>query len=96
MCGRTIRPTAEGILAGIEAFEAEDLPRQQRSAARTAYETFHSTGKYLEQYHRLIDATWERKGLPRSRDLSEFPAMPREPAGSGSVAGAGRAVGNAR
>jgi len=95
LCGRPIRPTAEGILAGIEQFEADDLPRQQRSAARTAYEAFHSPAKYLEQYHRLIDATWGRKGLSPSRAASEFPAIPPEPVGS-SVGSANRPAGTAR
>lgn len=68
LCGRTISPTAEGILAGIDRFEAEDLPHSQRSAARTAYEAFHSTPKYLDRYHGLLDATWDRKDAPAPRD----------------------------
>src|SRR5712691_4499189 len=74
MCGRTIRPTAEGILAGIEQFEAEDLAHGQRRAARVAYETYHTPAKYLENYHRLIEATWERRtalGTADSPELSE-------------------------
>jgi glycosyltransferase involved in cell wall biosynthesis len=76
LCGRTIPPSAEGILAGIERFEAEDLPHVQRSAARSAYETFHSTARYLEQFHRLLETTWERRKDPRLRDSAEFSSIP--------------------
>src|SRR2546430_7931450 len=79
VCGRTIRPTPEGILQGIEQFEAEEGPSRQRGSARTAYETFHSPPKYLEQYHRLIEAMWDRRGTPPSRDLTDFPAIPAGP-----------------
>src|SRR3989442_6865322 len=75
MCGRTIRPTAEGILAGIEQFEAEDLAHGPRRAARMAYETYHTPAKDLENYERLIEATWERKLASRHVDPSEFPEM---------------------
>ena len=61
LCGRKFSPTAEGIVEGIERFEADGLPQNQRSAARTAFETFHTTSKYLEQLHRLIEASWERR-----------------------------------
>ncbi|TLZ44637.1 MAG: glycosyltransferase [Methanobacteriota archaeon] len=61
LCGRTIAPTADGIVEGIERFEAAGLPQSQRSAARTAFETYHTTTKYLEQLHRLLEASWERR-----------------------------------
>src|SRR6266581_963351 len=61
-CGRTIRPTAEGILDGLEQFEAEDLANRQRRSARMAYEAHHTPAKYLLAYDRLIEATWGRKG----------------------------------
>ncbi len=61
-CGKTIRPTAEGILDGLEQFEAEDLANRQRRSARMAYEAHHTPAKYLLAYDRLIEATWERKG----------------------------------
>lgn len=77
LCGRTITPTAEGILAGIDRFEAEDLPRAQRSAARMAYETFHSTSKYLDQYHRLLTETWERRNVTGPQDSPEAKAVLR-------------------
>src|SRR3989454_658797 len=75
MCGRKIQPSAEGILAGIEQFEAEDLAHGQRRAARVAFETYHTPARYLENYERLIEATWERKLASRSIDPSEFPDM---------------------
>ena len=75
MCGRTIQPTAEGILAGIEEFEAGDLAHGQRRAARMAYETYHTPAKYLENYHRLIDATWERKTAMRTAESPELAGM---------------------
>src|SRR5207245_8991211 len=75
MCGRTIQPTAEGILAGIEEFEVGDLAHGQRRAARMAYETYHTPAKYLENYHRLIDATWERKTAMRTADSPELAGM---------------------
>ena len=75
MCGRTIKPTAEGILAGIEQFESEDLAHAQRRAARMAYETYHTPAKYLENYHRLIEATWERKTAVRTADSPELSEM---------------------
>src|SRR5439155_623957 len=84
MCGRTIRPTAEGILAGIEQFEAEDLAHGQRRAARMAYETYHTPAKYLENYERLIEATWERKLASGTAHPSEFPEI-----STGSVGGLG-------
>jgi len=84
MCGRTIRPTAEGILAGIEQFEAEDLAHGQRRAARVAYETYHTPAKYLENYERLIEATWERKLASRNIAPSEFPEI-----STGSLGGLG-------
>ena len=79
LCGRTIRPTAEGILAGIEQFEGEDLVHGQRSAARAAYETYHTPAKYLEQYHRLIEATWARRGASRTSGSSEISTTARTP-----------------
>src|SRR5256712_7180544 len=75
MCGRTIQPTAEGILAGIEEFEAGDLPDAARRAARTAYETYHTPAKYLDNYHRLIEATWERKTAMRTAESPELAGM---------------------
>jgi len=75
MCGRTIRPTAEGILAGVDQFETEDLAHGQRRAARMAYETYHTPAKYLENYHRLIKTTWERKGASPTVDSSNLSAM---------------------
>src|SRR2546428_767015 len=75
MCGRTIQPTAEGILAGIEEFEAGDLAHGQRRAARMAYETYHTPAKYLENYHRLIEATWERKTAMRTAESPESAEM---------------------
>jgi len=68
VCGRTLKPTADGILAGIRDFEAGNLPRTLRQAARTAYETFHTPTRYLEQYHRLLEATWDRRRNRGSRD----------------------------
>ena len=85
MCGRTIRPTADGLLAGIDHFEAEDLAHGQRRAARMAYETYHTPARYLEDYHRLIDATWERKGSVRAASpepLGISVESARSPAGS--------------
>src|SRR5206468_12003293 len=85
MCGRTIRPTADGLLAGIDQFEAEDLAHGQRRAARMAYETYHTPARYLEDYHRLIDATWERKGRVRAASpepLGISVESARSPAGS--------------
>lgn len=60
-CGQTIRPSAEGILEGIERFESADNPRRQRDAARMAYEADHTPQVYLERYHRLLDRTFERR-----------------------------------
>lgn len=71
LCGRTLPPTADGIVAGIERFEAADLPRTQRSAARVAFETFHTTRKYLEQLHRLLEASWERRPASKSETHRE-------------------------
>jgi glycosyltransferase involved in cell wall biosynthesis len=96
LCGRPIRPTPEGILEGIDRFEAEDGPSRQRGSARTAYETFHSPPKYLEQYHRLIEAMWDRRGTPPSRELSDFPAIPAEPFGSRTAPAPSRVAGDAR
>ena len=96
VCGRTIRPTPEGILQGIEQFEAEEGPSRQRGSARTAYETFHSPSKYLEQYHRLIDVMWDRRGTPPSRDLADFPEIPPEPIGSRTAPAGSRVAGHAR
>ncbi len=93
MCGRTIRPTAEGILAGIEQFEAEDLAHGQRRAARVAFETYHTPAKYLENYERLIEATWERKLASRNIDPSEFPEMSVRSAGGPSPISTGDALG---
>lgn len=96
ICGRAIPPTAEGILAGIERFEQDGLPRVQRSAARTAYETYHSPTKYLEQYHRLIENTWERRRAPGVREPSDSPSLPGGLVGPPSAAAAGRAAGQVR
>src|SRR5437867_3980141 len=94
MCGRTIRPTAEGILAGIEQFEAEDLAHGQRRAARMAYETYHTPAKYLENYERLIEATWERKLASRNIHPAEFPEMSvGSPGGRSSPMSSGEALG---
>jgi len=96
VCGRTIRPTPEGILQGIEQFEAEEGPSRQRESARTAYETFHSPPKYLEQYHRLIEAMWDRRGTPPSRDLTDFPAIPAGPIAGLTAPSASRIAHDAR
>ncbi|HWM53295.1 MAG TPA: glycosyltransferase [Thermoplasmata archaeon] len=93
MCGRTIRPTAEGILAGIEQFEAEDLAHGQRRAARVAFETYHTPARYLENYERLIEATWERKMASRHIDPSEFPEMSVGSAGGPSPISSGKTLG---
>lgn len=61
-CGRTIRPTAQGILEGLERFEREGLPEHQRKAARTAYESDHTPEVYLKRYHRLLEDVYARKG----------------------------------
>ena len=65
-CGRTIRPTAEGILDGLERFEKEGLPERQRGAARIAYESDHTPGVYLHRYHRLLEEVRERRGRASS------------------------------
>ncbi len=96
VCGRTIRPTPEGILQGIEQFEAEEGPSRQRGSSRTAYETFHSPLKYLEQYHRLIEAMWDRRGTPPSRDLTDFPAIPAGPIAGLTAPSASRIAHDAR
>lgn len=76
MCGRAIQPTAEGILAGLDQFEAEDLAHAQRRPARMAYETYHTSAKYLDAYHRLIEATWERRGRRKEPEPSELSGTP--------------------
>jgi len=93
MCGRTIRPTAEGILAGIEQFEAEDLAHGQRRAARMAYETYHTPATYLENYERLIEATWERKLASRNIHPAEFPEMSVGSPGGPSPISSGETLG---
>ena len=80
LCGRTIRPTSEGILAGIEQFEAEDLAHAQRRASRIAYETYYTPTRYLKDYHDLVDATWDRKGTSRAATRSELPGMSKRAA----------------
>ena len=80
LCGRTIRPTSEGILAGIEQFEAEDLAYAQRRASRIAYETYYTPTRYLKDYHDLVDATWDRKGTSRAATRSELPGMSKRAA----------------
>ncbi len=74
-CGRTITPTAAGILDGLERFEEEGLPRLQRKAARAAYETYHSTAKYLAQYLSLLEDIWARRGVVRPQGSSLGPRM---------------------
>lgn len=96
LCGRTIAPTAAGILAGIEKFEAEGLPRTQRSAARTAYETFHSIPRYLEQFHRLLEATWDRRKDPRPRDMPDPAATSGDPFARPMAGPANRLAGSTR
>src|SRR2546422_2686657 len=53
-------------------------------SARMAYETYHTPAKYLENYERLIEATWERKLASRTAHPSEFPEI-----STGSVGGLG-------
>src|SRR5436309_635402 len=85
---------AEGILAGIEQFEAEDLAHGQRRAARMAYETYHTPAKYLENYERLIEATWERKLASRNIHPAEIPEMSvGSPGGRSSPISSGEALG---
>lgn len=68
LCGRTIRPTAAGILEGIEQSEQDGLPVRARKAAREAYDAFHTPAKYLEAYHAALRSAWERRGGTRSED----------------------------
>lgn len=74
LCGGTMPPTAEGIVNRIERFEADNHPRILRSAARSAYETFHSTSRYLDQLHRLWEASWERRTGSERKPIDLYPS----------------------
>lgn len=74
-CGRTLKPTTEGILAGMQRFEAEDLPDRQRGAARQAYEADHTPAVYLQRYHRLLAELQTRRANDSKTALTlEFAA----------------------
>lgn len=75
-CGRTIAPTAAGIIEGLDAFEREELPLKLRFAARTAYEANHTPARYLEGYLRLLEQTWGRRGIRRPEDSSPSRMLP--------------------
>lgn len=86
-CGISTSPTADGILWGIERIESEDFPRGHRKAARMAYETFHKPAKYLEQYHRLLDTTWQRRGIVKRTDRPGTSTFSNPRIGRTSIAG---------
>ena len=59
-----------------------------------AYETYHTPAKYLENYERLIEATWERKLAARNIHPAEFPEMSvGSPGGRSSPMSSGEALG---
>src|SRR2546425_4435069 len=57
-----------------------------------AYETYHTPAKYLENYERLIEATWERKLASRSIHPAEFPEMSVGSAGGPSPISSGETL----
>jgi len=58
-----------------------------------AYETYHTPAKYLENYERLIEATWERKLSSRSVHFSESPEMSAGSTGGPSPISSGESFG---
>src|SRR2546426_1006037 len=62
--------------------------------AAERYETYHTPAKYLENYERLIEATWERKLAARNIHPAEFPEMSvGSPGGRSSPMSSGEALG---
>ncbi len=75
-CGLTLTPTAEGIVDGVERFEAAGLPDRARTAARAAYELDHTPAVYVQRYHRLLTELQERRASGETRPLTtEYAAI---------------------
>src|SRR2546422_1045149 len=88
---RRVAVVGKGKQAAV--LEAEDLAHGQRRAARMAYETYHTPATYLENYERLIEATWERKLASRNIHPAEFPEMSVGSPGGPSPISSGETLG---